>query len=122
MPTTSINHETNDRSNAVQVIVEVPLNGGIFAFQTAVPRYIHVKLKTEDFDAAKVELRACAETIVQRAATSGDYFATGGLDRVKQAIAAGFGSILNDKFRRRQTEAGNDAWAVSADLLGERYA
>ena len=116
------NEETNERRSCINVAVEVPLNGGIFRFVQPVPRYIHAKLTEEDWQASGMSLRASAECIVRQMALSGAYFATDGVETAKRLIVSVFGKILNDRFRIRQNEAGNVEWAVSADLLGERYA
>jgi hypothetical protein len=120
--TREANHETNDRASCIEVAVEVPLNGGTFRFTQPVPRYIHGMLKDEDWQAAGVGLREAAEGIVRRLALSGDYFRPEGVNVAKQGIMVAFGELLNNRFRIRQQEAGNSEWAVSADLLGERYA
>ena len=116
------NNETNDRASCIEVSVEVPLNGGTFRFVQPVPRYIHSKLTMEDWQAAGAALRESASGIVRRLALTGVYFAPGGVDVAKRGIVEAFGKLLNDRFRIRQHEAGNTEWAVSADLLGERYA
>jgi hypothetical protein len=123
MNASKVNRETGERHSGLVVQpVSIRVGSDTFTFDVYLPPYIASKLRGEDWVEAGERLKGERDAIVRASVMTGEWFRTHGPEEARQRVKGAMDDLIYQRFKTRQVEAGETAWAVPSLLQGERFA